>query len=154
MLKNLVGETRKGETMSPKVIPHEPETILIVDDDRWILKTILRMLTPEGYRLLQAHNPKTALQLGGRHDYEINLLLTDVTLPGMYGWHLWELMKLDYPQLRVLYISGECDDDIEEPGDASELILHKPYRSDDLRRAVRKVLDAKHSSRSWVASFP
>jgi CheY-like chemotaxis protein len=140
--------------MSPKVVPHGPETILIVENDGRILKTILQMLIPEGYRLLQAHNPKTALQLGARHDYEINLLLTDVTLPGMYGWQLLELMKLDYPRLRVLYIAGECDDDIEEPGDASEPILHKPYRSDDLRRAVRKVIDAKYSSRSWVASFP
>ena len=140
--------------MSPKAVPHGPETILIVENDRRILKTILRMLTPEGYRLLQARNPKTALQLGGRHDYEINLLLTDVTLPGMYGWQLWQLMRLDYPQLRVLYIAGECDDDSEEPNDASEPILHKPYRSDDLRRAVRRVFDAKHSSRSWVTSFP
>jgi hypothetical protein len=53
-----------------------------------------------------------------------------------------------------LYIAGDCGDDVEEPGDASEPILHKPFRSHDLRRAVREVLDAKRSIRSWIASFP
>ncbi len=117
------------------------ETILLVADDPVVLNTMLQILTAQGYRVLQARTPKTALQLGARHDYQIDLLLTDVTLPGLYGWQLAEFMKLDYPQLQVLYISGACDDDISGLTGTPELVLRKPFRSDELERAVRISLD-------------
>ena len=129
--------------MSTNVYSRGCETILLVEDDPLVLNAIIRILTPQGYRVLKARNPKTALQFSGRHDHDIDLLLTDVILPGLYGWQLAELMKLDQPELKVLYISSECDD-IQELGDTSELILHTPFPSDELRRAVRNVLN-EHS---------
>ena len=119
------------------------ETILLVEHEQSVLNTILHMLEPEGYCVLQSQSPRAALQIGSRHDYDIDLLLTDVILPGLYGWELAELMKLDYPQLRVLYIAGWREDDIQELGDASDLILRKPFRSNELVRAVRNAL-AEH----------
>jgi two-component system cell cycle sensor histidine kinase/response regulator CckA len=121
-------------------LPQGSETILLVEHEQIILNTILHILKPEGYCVLQSQSPKGALQIGSRHDYEIDLLLTDVILPGLYGWELAELMKLDYPQLHVLYIAGGCEDDIQELGDASNLILRKPFHSQELARAVRKAL--------------
>jgi DNA-binding NtrC family response regulator len=118
-------------------------TILLVEDEQDVLETMHYILRSEGYYVLRAHSPKAALQIGSRHDYAIDLLLTEATLPGLYGWELAELMKLDYPKLRVLYITGGCRGDVQELIDASELFLRRPFRNHHLVRAVRKALDER-----------
>jgi len=117
------------------------ETILLVEHDPSVLNTLVQILTLQGYHVLQARTPKAALEIANRRDYEPALLLTGVTLPGLYGWQLAECLKLPYPNLQVLYISDECDDHTEELGDPSESTLHKPFQSDELQRIVRKILD-------------
>ena len=129
--------------MSKNLPSDQSETIMLVDDDDCVLRVVDQILEHDGYRVLQAHNAKAALEAGARHDCEIRLLLTEVVLPGMPGWQLAELMKLDYPKLKVLYISDgleDPEDDIQELNDPSELILRKPFRADELLRAVRMAL--------------
>jgi CheY-like chemotaxis protein len=127
------------------------KTILIVEDKQFILNAIRHLLKPAGYCVLESRSPREALQISNRHDYDIDLLLTDIVLPGLYGSELAELMKLDYPQLRVLYIAGGCEDYTPGLLDASGTILRKPFRSHDVVRTVRKALDEHFCQEGFMA---
>ena len=81
------------------------ETILVVDDDEGTRRLIQKVLEPEGYRLLEAADPEQAEALFREQGGEIDLLLTDVVLPGGDGPDLYRSLSEERP-LRVLYMSG------------------------------------------------
>src|SRR5213078_2201652 len=96
-----------------------------------------------GYSVLQAADGPSALELLRRHTGEIDLLLTDVVMPGMSGPDVAAAVNAMRPGTQVLYISGYTDSAIDhhgvlEPGIA---FLQKPFRADELTRKVRAVLD-------------
>jgi len=124
------------------------ETILIAEHDEIFRRLIYRLLLSEGYRIVPACSPLEALRTAARHEREIDLLLTEMVLPGLYGWELAELLKLDYPKLKVLFISECVDEEAVALAEASELVLFKQsFRCDDLIRAVRDVLDGQEVAR-------
>jgi CheY-like chemotaxis protein len=121
------------------------ETILVVEDEPAVRSIARESLRVRGYTVLEASDGAAALRLaagigGGRG---IDLLLTDVVMPGLSGRALAERMVAERPGLRVLYMSGYTDDAIGlhgvlEPG---LHYLQKPFAPDALARKVREVLD-------------
>ena len=119
------------------------ETILLVEDEKSVRVTSARSLTDLGYNVLTADSPETALRLVEEHGADIDLLITDVVLPGMNGRELAETLQPRHPSLKVLYMSGYTANVIVHRGilDASTHFLSKPVTRDALARKVREVLD-------------
>lgn len=124
--------------------PQGNETILLVEDEAMIRSLILRILHLQGYKLLEAKNGQEALQLASEHLGKIDLLLTDVVMPGLNGKDITQQLLRLYPALKVLYISGYPEDIIAKHGliDAAITLLSKPFSPISLAQKVRTILDA------------
>jgi two-component system, cell cycle sensor histidine kinase and response regulator CckA len=124
---------------------HGAETVLLVEDAAPLRKLTNMLLKQHGYRVLTAANGIAALELVQEKPEKINLLLTDVIMPGMNGRALAERLAPLQPGLRVLYMSGYTDDAIVNHGVLSSgtYLLHKPFSEESLIRKVREVLDAE-----------
>jgi len=120
------------------------ETILLVEDADALRKLTHMLLEQHGYRVLVAANGAAALQLVEEKPESINLLLTDVIMPGLNGRALAGRLQLRQPGLKVLYMSGYTDDAIADHGvlAAGIQLLHKPFSEENLIHKVREVLDA------------
>jgi two-component system cell cycle sensor histidine kinase/response regulator CckA len=122
------------------------ETILLVEDQDEVRGLIHKMLVARGYQVLVAPSGPEAVGLGTAQPREriIDLLVTDVVMPGMTGREVGQLLARAHPRMRVLYLSGYTDESIAhhgmlEPGIA---FLQKPFTGEALARKVREVLDA------------
>jgi two-component system cell cycle sensor histidine kinase/response regulator CckA len=120
------------------------ETILLVEDADALRKLTHMLLEQHGYRVLVAANGAAALQLVEQKPERINLLLTDVIMPGLNGRALAGRLELLQPGLKILYMSGYTDDAIMDHGvlESGTHLLHKPFSEENLIRKVREVLDA------------
>jgi PAS domain S-box-containing protein len=127
------------------------ETILLVEDNAGLRKLATRLLEPVGYTVLPAASAEEALQLLGLHEDQVHLLvspvdllLTDVVMPGMSGQKLAERLAATHPTMKVLYMSGYTDDTTVRHGvlQAQMAFLSKPFTRESLLRKVREVLDA------------
>ena len=120
------------------------ETVLLVEDADALRKLTHMLLEQHGYRVLVAANGAAALQLVEEKPESINLLLTDVIMPGLNGRALAARLQLRQPGLKVLYMSGYTDDAIADHGvlAAGVQLLHKPFSEENLIHKVREVLDA------------
>ena len=122
------------------------ETILLVEDEEPLRRLTRRILESRGYVVLDAANGAEAIQVLASAHAKVDLLLTDVVMPGMSGRELVERLLPVYPWLRVLFMSGYTEDmmlqhRISELGIA---VVQKPFTRDDVALAVRHALD-------WVA---
>src|SRR5712671_6332316 len=125
------------------------ETILLVEDAEPLRKLAEIFLKESGYRILSAADGQQALQAARQHTGPIDLLLTDVVMPGMNGRVLGERLALSQPKMKVLYMSGYTDSFIAGHGvlEPGTHLLHKPFTQETLTRKVRELLDAKPDSR-------
>ncbi|MDT8369286.1 MAG: PAS domain S-box protein [Longimicrobiales bacterium] len=128
---------------SPELAPGGAETILVVEDEAAVRKLICRVLDDHGYTVLVASDGQEALDLARRHEGQIDLLLSDVVMPGMSGRDLAEHLLHLSPRTRVAFLSGYTDDEVLRHGvlDARFPFLQKPFTPDVLARKVRDVLD-------------
>ena len=119
------------------------ETILVVDDDDPVRVMLARLLRTQGYAVLEARDGLEALKILKAHHARIELLLTDVVLPGMGGRELAEHVRRERPNIKVLYTSGYTDDVILQHQLLSHdvSVLQKPYTRSSLAQKVREVLD-------------
>jgi CheY-like chemotaxis protein len=119
------------------------ESILLVEDDDAVRKFTLFALSSLGYRVLPAKDGPSALELLQRAPQEIDLLVTDVVMPEMSGPLLAEILRVKFPDVRVLFVSGYADDAIVERGllQSTSAFLHKPFAPQSLASKVREVLD-------------
>ncbi|MDB5386976.1 MAG: domain S-box protein, partial [Planctomycetaceae bacterium] len=119
------------------------ETILLVEDEDDVRILAVQVLRTKGYQVLAADNGNSALRLIEKHPGKIDLLLTDVIMPGMGGPELADRLQVCFPELRVLFSSGYTDDDVLRRGLLQEKVafLQKPYSPLTLVRKVRHVLD-------------
>ena len=124
------------------------ETILLVEDDVYVGRIVRNMLIRSGYRVLAADDAEDALTLVGEEEGSIDLLLSDLIMPGMGGRELAERVKTLQPQAAVLYMSGYTDDAVvrREVLDADVAFLQKPFGTADLVRHVRAELERKEEA--------
>jgi two-component system, cell cycle sensor histidine kinase and response regulator CckA len=118
------------------------ETVLVVEDIPVVRGLVRCMLEQAGYTVLEACDGDEALALAGAGS-RIDLLLTDVVMPGMSGRVLAERLQARQPQLRVLFTSGYSADALGKHGvlDRNSAFLEKPYATRTLRLRVRSALD-------------
>jgi two-component system, cell cycle sensor histidine kinase and response regulator CckA len=134
--------------------PRGSETILLVEDEELVRSLAREVLEEAGYTVLEARNVGHALELGRDHRGVVDLLLTDVVMPGISGPELGERLLALRPELKVLYVSGYADgviahQGILEPGIA---FLAKPMTPQSLAGKVRQVLDTPSVSVASQAS--
>jgi signal transduction histidine kinase/DNA-binding response OmpR family regulator len=118
------------------------ETLLVVDDRHDVRRFVARSLRGYGYRVLEAASGQEAINASDAHPEPIDLLLTDVVMPGLNGRQLAERLRQHRPDLTVLYMSGYSDNVLGEHGvlDAGMSYIQKPFTPDDLAVKIRATL--------------
>lgn len=133
-----MGESIGGQATVPKPAG---KTVLLVDDDESMRRVTRRILSRSGFRVIEAEHGADALRVAEAHNGEIDLLVTDVLMPGIRGPELVEELTVTSPGIRVLYMSGYTDDDVQrwglQPGFA---FIQKPFTSEGFTAAVNSVL--------------
>ncbi|MEP7327063.1 MAG: response regulator [Gemmatimonadota bacterium] len=124
------------------------ETILLVEDEVAVRRLARRVLRSKGYVVLEAANGREALRMVSEHSGQLDLVLTDVVMPGMSGPEMAERLAREQPDLRVLYMSGYADEAIGHHGvlEAGVEFLQKPFTPQDLAQRVREVLGPNTAS--------
>jgi CheY-like chemotaxis protein len=133
-----------GEIPIPTPIQRGTETVLVVEDEPVVRALMMRTVTGFGYRCLEAHEATEALRLLEQERGKIDLVITDVVMPGLSGGQLGEILAQQLPTLPVLYTSGFANNDVIRRGllDASRPFLQKPFAPEALARKIREVLEA------------
>jgi PAS domain S-box-containing protein len=123
--------------------PRGTETILVVEDEDEVREVAVRILSGQGYKVLEASQGLDAFLICTEHDGPIHLLLTDVVMPKMSGRELAETLMSIRPGIKVLYMSGYTDNAIVHHGvlETGVDFIQKPFAVDALARKVRDVLD-------------
>jgi PAS domain S-box-containing protein len=118
------------------------ETILLVEDEPAVRAVARQILTRHGYSVIEAHDGQAALTLVDATRPSIDLVLTDLVMPGMSGRNLADNLVRRFPKLRILYMSGYTDDAIVRHGmlESGLAYLQKPFRPDALVQKVWEVL--------------
>lgn len=119
-------------------------TILVAEDQEGVRNMVVETLHSYGYRLLEAHDGQSALELGEGPEVDLDMLLTDVTMPGMNGRELAERLQALHPRIKVLYMSGHSHDILTREGvlDPGIEFLQKPFAPRALVAKVRELLSA------------
>ncbi|HEV7502878.1 MAG TPA: ATP-binding protein, partial [Vicinamibacteria bacterium] len=136
---------------SPALAPAAPasivtagtETILLVEDEAAVRELLNEVLVEQGYVVLQASSGAEALRVSRAHRGAIDLLLTDVVMPGMSGREVATALSADRPGLRVLFASGYTAEAIARHGvlEPGTDLIHKPFTPDALLQRVRERLN-------------
>ena len=119
------------------------ETILLCEDDFAVRKVATTMLSRAGYTVLAAPSGSEALRIAEGHSGTIDLLLTDVIMPGMNGKQLSDTLGQQRPDLKTVFFSGYSADVISHHGVVDEQVelVNKPFEHRDLLQRLRRVLD-------------
>lgn len=123
-------------------VPRNSATILLVENQELLRKVIVNMLEQEGYRVLAFEKPEQALQAAQAHTGSIELLITDLILPGMNGRALAQQLKKTRPEAKVLFVSGHADNIVSGQGrlDGTSF-LQKPFTEEKLHSKLRELLE-------------
>jgi PAS domain S-box-containing protein len=129
-------------------LPHADrgqETILLVEDEGNLRRLARQYLETQGYKILEAEDGAAALQIVDGYRGKIDLLLTDVIMPGMNGRELAAQIANLLPSMRVLYMSGYTENAVGHDGtiDVGVTLLQKPFSLPALKECVREVLDSE-----------
>ena len=117
--------------------------LMVVDDEVPILKLVTRILATDNYEISAAQSGEAAAQLLDVPDFVgVDLLVTDLMMPGINGRQLAKLIRERHPKVRVLYVTGFADalfQDLQELGDG-ESFIEKPFGTDGLLEATRLLM--------------
>ncbi len=119
------------------------ETILLVEDDTAVRAVAHRSLRRFGYDVLTAARGEDALQIAEDHDGEIDLLLTDIMMPGMNGVEVASAVSKIRPGIQIFFMSGYADQDLVRQGllEPGTHFLQKPFTPQELAERIRQILD-------------
>jgi len=139
----------EGEADQPVEKAREEETppgegkILVVEDEPSVRELTAEFLRKQGYTVLEAQHGNEALRTSREHEGPIDLLVTDVVMPGMTGRELVERLSLTRPGMKVLYMSGYADDAVIQQGVLEEGVnyIQKPFSIGKFAHKVREVLN-------------
>jgi CheY-like chemotaxis protein len=121
--------------------------ILVIDDDNDVRQLICRMISSEGYEALEASNGKEGMIII-RSDPKIDIVVTDLIMPEQEGLETIKELKRDFPQIKILAISGGGKIDAQNylaiaKGMGADLALSKPFVRQDFLNAIQKLMDSK-----------
>jgi two-component system, cell cycle sensor histidine kinase and response regulator CckA len=138
-----VDEDAASTEPAKQVDAHGDETILLVEDDPAVRALVHTTLGRRGYRVLDADGPDRAFRLCCEHGEAIDLVLSDVVMPGMSGVDLVARAAAVQPRVRALLMSGYPDEAVVRHGliDGAVAFIGKPFTAEVLARKVRDVLD-------------
>jgi len=137
-------------SLAPSSIPSEgSETILLVEDEECVRQLIRETLEMKGYEVLEADSGAAALRIAASQTGRIDLVITDMILPGMSGQELAKRLTERYPTARILFVSGYTEEAIIHQGmlDEGTAFLQKPFRLRELAQKVRQVLNSAAPAR-------
>ena len=121
----------------------ERKRLMIVDDELPILKLVTRILATDNYDIVSAQSGEAAAEMVKAPDFPgLDLLVTDLIMPGMNGRQLGMLVRQKYPKVRILYVTGFADTlfkDLQELGEG-ESFIEKPFGTDGLLEATRLLM--------------
>lgn len=123
-------------------LPSGKETILVVEDEETVREITVEVLSDCGYHVILAQSGEGALELWEKNKEGIDLLLSDIVLPGISGLQLAHKLQASKPELKVIYMSGYSEDVISQHGvfDKDISFLRKPFTSLALTKMIREVL--------------
>lgn len=138
-------------------MPENTATVLLVDDEPVVLRVLGEVLTLHGYNVIEAEDYYTALQAAETHGGRIELLITDIALPGLNGCELARKLLKYRPELRVLLMSGYTGSEIcqyygVELGDLH--FLAKPFRPAELLRRLKALAAASERHPPSLSPVP
>jgi two-component system cell cycle sensor histidine kinase/response regulator CckA len=121
------------------------ETVLLVEDEESVRQLVRETLEAKGYKVLEAGHGEAALRIASSHQGPIDMLITDVVMPGMSGRELSKQLCASHPTTKVLYLSGYTEDAIVHQGvlEHGTAFLQKPFTLQMLSRKVREVLSSE-----------
>jgi CheY-like chemotaxis protein len=121
----------------------EAAIVLVVDDDAAVLQVVSKVLRRSGYKVLEAGGGPEAVRIVEAQEGRIDLLLTDVVMPGMGGREVSEAVGARCPGVKILFMSAYTEDEVILQGVrvAEVNFISKPFTVDKLRTKVRDVLD-------------
>ena len=136
------GARREAELQEAAVPDRGQETILLVEDEEGVRKFVRSMLEKQGYTVVAAANTEDALAIAAAKKDAIDLLLTDVIMPGMNGSELADRILAIQPGLKVLYMSGYTDRAmrLQERLSDRAAFIQKPFTPNSLAQKVREIL--------------
>jgi PAS domain S-box-containing protein len=146
----LPASTRAATRVQAPVVdePAGSETVLLCEDEDPVRRLMERILTQGGYTVLSAATPDQALGLASARSDTIDVLVSDVIMPGLSGPELARRLREDLPSLRTLFVSGYTAETARGRGNlpAGSVLLEKPFSRAALLRALRDLLDRRQSA--------
>ena len=137
-------EAPLARDVGPGPLLRGAETVLLVEDEASLRELLREALEANGYSVLVARDGAEALKIAEAHAGPIQIMVTDVIMPGMIGPKIVELVAQTRPEMKVLYISGYSDESVVRHGliGPGRAFLSKPFGPEVLLRRVREALDA------------
>jgi two-component system, cell cycle sensor histidine kinase and response regulator CckA len=135
-------EDRTGAPQTPAELPIGTETILLTEDEQDVREIAREFLESGGYRVIEAKDGADAIKLAARNRGKIQLLVTDMVMPGMTGQELAVQLQAEHPGMCVVYMSGYSEHAATEMANAdpSVRLLTKPFSRAAILRTVAEIL--------------
>ncbi len=142
-LPRVASESEEQAPSTGRTLPSGRETVLLVEDEEVVRTLANKILSRQGYRVTVATDGAQACEIAEETNGHFDLLLTDVIMPGMNGKQLYERLRANQPDLKVLYMSGYTEETIAHRGllEPGTNFVQKPFSLETLTRRVREVLD-------------
>lgn len=140
------GETNRANAAapSPPSVPRvDAAKVLVVEDDDVVRRLACLLLKQAGHTVIETREPTDAARIAQDHGESIDLLLTDVVMPGMNGPEVYQSVRAVCPRIRVVYMSGYTDDALAPHGvlDPGTLLVPKPFTAEVLLAKVQSALE-------------
>jgi DNA-binding NtrC family response regulator len=128
--------------MTPPATSPEQRTILLIDDEQSVRSIVMKILQRASFKVVAAESGEAALKIVESHTGTIDLVVTDLHMPGLNGPEVVEKLATLRPGLKVLFMSGYAEHDVVArtgvPGGAN--FLHKPFSGQELTNAVKAAI--------------